>query len=139
MMMRRPDRCSSHLRLGSPAIGATLIEDGAITTDKILANAITAGKIAALAIEADHISANAITADKIHAGAIDGKLITGARIRTAASGRSYELNSEGLQVLRLVGQYRADHADLGRFDWICGASTADVGGITVRGRRRTTR
>ena len=49
----------------APMVGSTLIEDGAITTDKILANAITAGKIAALAIEADHISANAITADKI--------------------------------------------------------------------------
>ena len=44
---------------GKCRVGATLIEDGAITTDKILANAITAGKIAALAIEADHISANA--------------------------------------------------------------------------------
>lgn len=80
-----------------PMSGATLIEDGAITTDKILANAITAGKIAALAIEADHISANAITADKIKAGAIDGKLITGARIRTAASGRRTELDVEGLR------------------------------------------
>lgn len=79
------------------ASGATLIEDGAITTDKILANAITAGKIAALAVEADHISANAITSDKIRAGAIDGKLITGARIRTAASGRRTELDVEGLR------------------------------------------
>ena len=80
-----------------PRVGATLIQDGAITTDKILANAITAGKIAALAIEADHISSNAITADKIRAGAIDGKLITGARIRTAASGRRTELDVEGLK------------------------------------------
>ena len=83
--------------------GATLIEDGAITTDKILANAITAGKIAALAIEADHISANAITADKIHAGAIDSMLITGARIRTSASGARVELNSEGLKAYRSNG------------------------------------
>ena len=82
---------------GARLTGSTLIEDGAITTDKILANAITAGKIAALAIEADHISANAITADKIKAGAIDGKLITGARIRTAASGRRTELDVEGLK------------------------------------------
>ncbi|WP_181276012.1 GDSL-type esterase/lipase family protein [Brevibacterium oceani] len=78
-------------------IGTTLIEDGAITTDKILANAITAGKIAALAIEADHIAANAITADKIKAGAIDGKLITGATIRTAESGRRTVLDVEGLR------------------------------------------
>ena len=85
-------------------VGSTLIEDGAITTDKILANAITAGKIAALAIEADHISANAITADKIRAGAIDGKLITGARIRTAASGRRTELDVEGLTSYNASGQ-----------------------------------
>lgn len=69
------------------ATGSVLIEDGAII----------APKIAALAIEADHISANAITADKIRAGAIDGKLITGARIRTAASGRRTELDVEGLK------------------------------------------
>ncbi|TSI11976.1 hypothetical protein [Brevibacterium aurantiacum] len=85
-------------------VGATLIEDGAITTGKILAQAITAGKIAALAIEADHISANAITADKIRGGAIDGKLITGARIRTAASGARVELTTEGLKA------YRSDNA-----------------------------
>ncbi|MDN6529818.1 MAG: hypothetical protein L0K67_12205, partial [Brevibacterium sp.] len=89
---------------GRPQAGSTLIEDGAITTDKILANAITAGKIAALAIEADHIAANAITADKIHAGAIDGKLITGARIRTAASGRRTELDSEGLTSYNSAGK-----------------------------------
>lgn len=87
-----------------PRVGATLIQDGAITTDKILANAITAGKIAALAIEADHISANAITADKIRAGAIDGKLITGARIRTAASGRRTELDVEGLTSYNASGR-----------------------------------
>ena len=95
---------------------ATLIEDGAITTDKILANAITAGKIAALAIEADHISANAITADKINAGAIDGKLITGARIRTAASGRRDGAGHGGAEVLQLVGQYCPDHAHVGWVD-----------------------
>lgn len=88
---------------GRQQASATLIQDGAITTDKILANAITAGKIAALAIEADHISANAITADKIHAGAIDSMLITGARIRTAASGARVELNSEGLKAYRSNG------------------------------------
>ncbi|MGO2819019.1 MAG: hypothetical protein ACTIA4_13165 [Brevibacterium aurantiacum] len=115
--------------------GATLIEDGAITTDKILANAITAGKIAALAIEADHISANAITADKIHAGAIDSMLITGARIRTAASGRRTELNSEGLKAYRSNGAVvlNTDTSDgsidmTGRLTQTIGGSTITVGG-----------
>ena len=80
----------------APMTGATLIEDGAITTDKILANAITAGKIAALAIEADHIAANAVQADKIDAGAIDGKIITGATVRTNESGARVQMNPTGL-------------------------------------------
>ena len=102
------------------AVGATLIEDGAITTDKILANAITAGKIAALAIEADHISANAITADKIHAGAIDCKLITGARIRTSASGRSCGVGLGGAESVRLVVLYGAEYGDVGWVDRMWG-------------------
>lgn len=44
---------------------ATLIQDGAITTDKIAANAITAGKIAANTITAAQIAANSITSDRI--------------------------------------------------------------------------
>lgn len=56
-------------------VGATLIQDGAITTDKIVANAITAGKIAAEAIEADHIKANAITADKIVTAELWAKMV----------------------------------------------------------------
>lgn len=120
---------------GKRRVGSTLIEDGAITTDKILANAITAGKIAALAIEADHISANAITADKINAGAIDGKLITGARIRTAASGRRTELDSEGLTSYRSNGAVvlTTDTSDgsidmTGRLTQTIGDSTIVVGG-----------
>lgn len=105
--------------------GATLIEDGAITTDKILANAITAGKIAAGAIEAGHISANAVAADKIRAGAIDGKLITGARIRTAASGRRTELDVEGLRSYDSSGSV------------VLTTQTSD-GSIDMRGRLRQT-
>ena len=69
-----------------PAVGATIIEDGAITTPKI----------AALAIEAGHLQANAVEADKIAAGAIDGKMITGATVRTAASGSRVQMNTQGL-------------------------------------------
>ncbi|AZL08584.1 hypothetical protein [Brevibacterium aurantiacum] len=122
------------------SVGATLIEDGAITTDKILANAITAGKIAALAIEADHISANAITADKIRAGAIDGKLITGARIRTAASGRRTELDVEGLTSYNSSGKVvlTTDTADgsidmTGRLSQTSGGTTIEVGGNYLDG------
>src|SRR5690625_435851 len=64
-------------------VGGTLIEDGAITTDKIAANAVEATNIAANAIISDKIAANAITGDKIRANAIDGMTITGATIQTS--------------------------------------------------------
>jgi len=51
-------------------VSSVLIQDGAVTADKIQA----------LAVTADKIDANAITADKIHAGAIDGMTISGATI-----------------------------------------------------------
>ena len=59
----------------SPMAGATVIENGAVTTDKVAANAITAGKIAAGAIEADKIAADAITVGKVSGlqGALDAK------------------------------------------------------------------
>lgn len=82
----------------------TLIQDGAISTDKIAANAITADKIRAGAIEAQHIAAEAVTANKIAADAIDGKTITGALIRSAASGARTEMNTSGLQVLNASNQ-----------------------------------
>lgn len=50
-------------------VGATLIEDGAITTDKIAANAVTANEIAANAITAEKIQAGSIKADRIEANA----------------------------------------------------------------------
>ena len=81
------------------AITADKINAGAITTAKIAANAITADKIAANAITADKIAANAITADKIAANAINGKTITGALVRSAASGARTEMTNQGIQVL----------------------------------------
>lgn len=58
---------------------ATLIQNGAITTDKIAANAVTAGKIAAASITSAEIAADTITAANIAAGAITAsELATGA-------------------------------------------------------------
>jgi hypothetical protein len=63
-----------------------------VTADKIAANAVTATKISAGAVEATHIKAGAITADKLDADAINGKVVTGATVRTAATGRRLVLN-----------------------------------------------
>jgi hypothetical protein len=49
---------------------ATLIQGGAITTDKLAANAVTAAKIAANTITATQIASNTITATQIAANAI---------------------------------------------------------------------
>jgi len=91
--------------ISANAIGADQIAAGAIIAGKIGANAITANTIAAGAITAGKIDANAITADNIQAGAIsaskitadaiDGKIITGATVRTAAAGARVLLDSSG--------------------------------------------
>src|SRR5690606_26095171 len=65
----------SNMFLGQANSGV-LIEDGAISANKIQANSITSAKIAANAITTDKLSANAITAKHT---------ITGSTIQTASS------------------------------------------------------
>lgn len=71
-----------------------LVDDGSMrrrmTGELIVDGAITALKLAA----------GAVTADSIAAGAIDGKVITGATIRTAASGDRLEMSTAGLLAWR---------------------------------------
>jgi hypothetical protein len=106
------------LRLMTPslrnAVGATIISDGAVNTNKITANAVTAGKIAALAVQAGALQANSVTAGNIVAGSIDtikltatainGMVITGSTIRTAAPGVARgEFNTNGLYFYNAAG------------------------------------
>ena len=49
----------------TPMAGTTLIEDGAITTDKVKANAITAKQLAANSVTADALKADAVKADHL--------------------------------------------------------------------------
>ncbi|MEU5323015.1 hypothetical protein AB0G67_40625 [Streptomyces sp. NPDC021056] len=74
-------------------VQATNIAAGAVVTDKLAAEAVTAAKIAALTITAGQIAANAITVGKLAAGSVDatalaadaitGKTITGGTITGA--------------------------------------------------------
>jgi hypothetical protein len=77
--------------IAADAVTTTALNAGAVTAAKIAANTITAGQIAAGTITATEIAAGAITATLLSATAIDGKTITGADIRTAASGSRVEL------------------------------------------------
>jgi hypothetical protein len=82
--------------IAANAIGANQIAANSIIAGKIGANAITANTVAANAISAGAIQANAIEADKIKVGALDGKLITGATVRTSNTNPRVEMNNTGL-------------------------------------------
>jgi hypothetical protein len=69
---------------------------------------IRADRIQAGGITALHIATGAVVADAIAAGAIDGKLITGATIRTAASGQRVELDSNGLRTYDSAGNVQVE-------------------------------
>lgn len=56
--------------------GATLIQDGAITTNKVAAASITGDKIVGNTITGDKIIANTITGDKIKAGSVSANVLT---------------------------------------------------------------
>ena len=78
--------------------GATLIEDGAITTNKVKANAITADQLAANSVTADALKADAVkanhllaedaTIDKLWANGLAAKAITASRL-TVSPGNIY--------------------------------------------------
>ncbi|MFD8488615.1 hypothetical protein [Streptomyces sp. NPDC059712] len=80
-------------KLVAGAVQTAQLDSGAVNTDKLAAGAVTTAKLDALAVTADKIAANAITAGKILAGAVDatalaadaitGKTITGGTINGA--------------------------------------------------------
>ncbi len=93
------------------AIKAENIEADAITANEIAANAITANELAANSVTTPKVQAGAITADKITVsqlsaitadmGSLTAGTVTGALIRTAASGQRVELSSSD-NLLRAV-------------------------------------
>lgn len=74
-------------------VPGVLIEEGAVTADKIAANAVTAGKILA----------ETITGNKLAATAIDGKTITGSILRTSANLPRIQIDGTSLKQLNVNG------------------------------------
>lgn len=89
--------------IGADAILARNIKAAEITGTKIAARTIAAGNIVAGSITGNEIAANSITATQIQAGSItateinldslNGKTITGATLRSAATGQRAEIIS----------------------------------------------
>jgi hypothetical protein len=79
--------------IAANTITASQIAANTITASQIAANTITASQIAANTITASQIAAATITGTQIAATAIDAMTITGAIIRTAASGTGLYMDS----------------------------------------------
>lgn len=73
-----------------------------VVTNQIIAS-LDAGKITSGVIAADRIGSNSITTAKLESTAIDGMTITGAVMRTAASGQRLQLDAVGLRAFNASG------------------------------------
>lgn len=91
-------------KLVANSVIADKLAANSVIADKIEALAVTADKLAANAVTADKIAANAITAGKIDSDAINGMVITGATVRTSATGQRVEMNADGLVQYNAQGQ-----------------------------------
>lgn len=103
---------------------ATLIQDGAITTNKIAVNAITADRIAANTIDASHIVASSITGDRIAANTITADRIDarGLSIKDAAGNTVFSAGT-GLDYSLVTGPTAPEAGatrNINRGDWTSG-------------------
>lgn len=90
------------------APSATLAQADTAVIREIWSRVVNAEEGTFLKIKAGMIAANAITADNIQVGAIDGQVITGALIRSAASGARIEFTSEYFRAIDSSGRTRVD-------------------------------
>ena len=90
------------------APSATLAQADTAVIREIWSRVVNAEEGTFLKIKAGMIAANAITADNIQVGAIDGQVITGALIRSAASGARIEFTSEYFRAIDSSGRTRVN-------------------------------
>ena len=96
------------------AVGTTLIENGAITTDKLAVGSITAesGIIESLdlgtatvgELDGIRIMGQTISGEQLSGDAIDGMVITGATIRSAATGARTLMSASGFEAYDNTGK-----------------------------------
>jgi hypothetical protein len=83
----------------------TLIQQGAITTDKLAANAINADKIAANSISSTHIVAGSLTGDRLAANSISGdKVQAGTLTANHIDSRNLTIKDDAGNVIFGAGQ-----------------------------------
>lgn len=111
--------------------GTTLISDGAITTDKIVAQAVTGAKIAASTITANNIAANAVTADKINVSSLSA---ISANLGTITAGviqsTNYAANRTGMKLNLATGAWDSKYFKINSAGEIT-ASAGTIGGWNI--------
>ena len=112
----------------------TLISDGAITTDKIVAQAVTGAKIAAKTVTANNIAANAVTADKINVSSLSA---ISANLGTITAGviqsTNYVANSAGMKLNLATGVWDSKYFKIASDGSVTAANINITGGeISLR-------
>lgn len=123
-------------KLAADSVVAVNIKAGEVVAGKLAANAVVAaniaagevvaGKLGADAVVANNIAAGQITTTKLAADAIDGKIITGATVRTAASGQRVELNAAGLKGYDAAGVVKTSVSTAGALNAVDASLQGDL-------------
>lgn len=130
-----------------PMTGATLIEDGAVTTDKVAANAITGNEIKAGSITASHgvfatgaiqnadignLNASKINAGTLNANRIGSKSITGDKIAANTITANHGVFATGAIQAADIGSINANTITVGTLQGI-NISGTTITGATITG------
>ena len=85
------------------SITADKIETGTITAESGVIGSLDAGAITVGELDGARIESNTIRAEHLTADAIDGKVITGATVQTARSGRRVVMSAQGISAFDADG------------------------------------
>lgn len=114
-----------------PLVIAQGLAAGTVGTNELAFNAVTSAKIAVGAVLANAIAAGAIIAGKIAAGAIDAMTITGALVRSAATGNRFELQQvAGIGTLKFFAGFVGETPATLKVSTLGGAVPAQMLSIT---------